>query len=311
MPSSRLREQDLAGKVAVVTGASRGIGRAIAMNLASRGCSILGTCSSSKTVHFIDVLENEIAAWYEDANQKQSSKVKGISADIFSPLCAQTIADGLVKHFAGRVDIYVNNASDSGTGELGELTVDEIQKSMVGNIQTPVLIVDELVKRKMFRPESRIVYISSIRSRQPWSMQLMYAAGKSAGESLCRTWSQAFGGSDEKVGLFCYFQRHSDHPIVIFTADFRCSLSLLIYVQFSFMAGTTANAVTVGLTQTDSVMQCPPDVLEEFKQEFMPLQSIPKLGQPEDVAVSNTISSILDPFERLCCTNSVIFFRMW
>jgi len=50
------------------------------------------------------------------------------------------------------------------------------------------------------------------------------------------------------------------------------------------MAGTTANAVTVGLTQTDSVLQCPTDVLEGFKQEFMPLQSIPKFGNPEDVA---------------------------
>jgi len=74
-----------------------------------------------------------------------------------------------------------------------------IQESMISNIQTPVLIIDELVKRKIFQPESRIIYISSIRSRQPWSMQLMYAAGKSAGESLCRTWAQAFGGKEEKV----------------------------------------------------------------------------------------------------------------
>ena len=50
------------------------------------------------------------------------------------------------------------------------------------------------------------------------------------------------------------------------------------------MAGTTANAVTVGFTQTESVMMCPPDVLETFKQEFITLQSIPKFGQPEDVA---------------------------
>jgi 3-oxoacyl-[acyl-carrier protein] reductase len=50
------------------------------------------------------------------------------------------------------------------------------------------------------------------------------------------------------------------------------------------MAGTTANAVTVGLTQTDSVMQCPPDALEGFKNEFLPLQSVPRFGQPEDVA---------------------------
>lgn len=50
------------------------------------------------------------------------------------------------------------------------------------------------------------------------------------------------------------------------------------------MARTTANTVTVGLTQTDSVMQCPPDAIEGFKKEFMPLQSIPRFGQPEDVA---------------------------
>lgn len=84
-------------------------------------------------------------------------------------------------------------------GVLGELTVEEIQRSMIGNIQTPVLIVDELVRRKMFQPDSRIIYISSIRSRQPWSMQLMYSAGKSAGESMCRTWSQAFGGKEDRV----------------------------------------------------------------------------------------------------------------
>jgi 3-oxoacyl-[acyl-carrier protein] reductase len=50
------------------------------------------------------------------------------------------------------------------------------------------------------------------------------------------------------------------------------------------MAGTTANSVSVGLTQTDSVMMCPPDALETFKREFITLQSMPRFGQPEDVA---------------------------
>lgn len=50
------------------------------------------------------------------------------------------------------------------------------------------------------------------------------------------------------------------------------------------MAGTTANAVTAGLTQTDAVMMCGNEAVEGFKKEFMPWQSIPKFGQPEDVA---------------------------
>jgi 3-oxoacyl-[acyl-carrier protein] reductase len=98
---------------------------------------------------------------------------------------------------------------------------------------------------------SRIIYISSIRSRQPWSMQLMYSAGKSAGESLCRTWAQAFGGKEDK---------------------------------YAFMAGTTANAVTVGLTATDAVLDCGPEAVDRFKAEFFPSQSIPRFGQPNDVA---------------------------
>lgn len=201
MPSISLREQDLTGKVAVITGGSRGIGRAIAMNLASRGCSILGTCSSTASLHLFATMDQEIETMYRDAHLSRAPKIKGIVANIISPTCAQDIADAV---FEQRIDIFVNNAADSGVGTIGEMTVEEIQSSLISNIQTPVLIVDQLVKRKMFQPESRIIYISSIRSRQPWSMQLMYSAGKSAGESLCRTWAQAFGGRDEKVsGFIC------------------------------------------------------------------------------------------------------------
>lgn len=80
-------------------------------------------------------------------------------------------------------------------------------------------------------------------------------------------------------------------------------ISLLITIQFAFMAGTTANAVTVGLTQTESVMMCPPDVLETFKQEFITLQSIPKFGQPEDVA---DVVGLLCSHDARWITGSVI-----
>ena len=202
MAPLQLREQDLAGKVAVITGASRGIGRAIAMTLAARGCSILGTCSSAENLPLFDAMNHEVELLFKDSNHPHHPKIFGLSANIFSQTVAQTIAEALTQHFDARVDIFVNNAADPNPGVMGELTVEEIQQSLLGNIQTPVLIVDEFVNRKMFQPQSRIIYISSIRSRQPWSGQLMYAAGKSAGESLCRTWAQAFGGREEKVSYF-------------------------------------------------------------------------------------------------------------
>jgi NAD(P)-dependent dehydrogenase (short-subunit alcohol dehydrogenase family) len=136
-------------------------------------------------------------------------------------------------------------------GTIGAMTAAEISHSLLGNIQTPVLIVEELVRRRSFRPDSRIIYLSSIRARQPWDGQLMYAAGKSAGESLCRTWAQAFGGKNP---------------------------------EYEFMKGTTANSVAVGLTETDAVVDCGPEAVKKFQDEFFPPQSIPRFGQPEDVA---------------------------
>jgi NAD(P)-dependent dehydrogenase (short-subunit alcohol dehydrogenase family) len=252
---SSIRELDLVNKVAVISGASRGIGRAIAFNLASRGCSILGTCVSDKG---IDALSSSLDTEIDERVYKVTSrdrpatqKIKGVIADVFSSDCAKTIADAVGELFDGKVDIFVNSAGDPMPGVIGEMGTEEIQRSLLGNIQTPVLIVDELVRRKYFQPNSRIIYISSIRSRQPWADQLMYAAGKSAGESLCRTWAQAFGGKDKR---------------------------------YDFMAGTTANAVTAGLTQTDAVMDCGPEAVKSFQDEFFPTQSIPRFGQPDDVA---------------------------
>ncbi|KAJ6090431.1 hypothetical protein N7486_009246 [Penicillium sp. IBT 16267x] len=251
----RARELDLLNKVAVISGASRGIGRAIAFNLASRGCSILGTCTSEKGI--TDISSTLDAQITDQAFQGTSRtrpvnlRIKGLIADIFSPSCASTIADEVSRSFDGRVDIFINCACDPMPGTIGEMDVAEIQHSLFGNIQTPVLIVEEFVRRKYFQPNSRIIYISSIRSCLPWSEQLMYAAGKSAGESLCRTWAQAFGGKEER---------------------------------YAFMAGTTANAVMVGLTETEAVVNCGPEAVQQFQNEFFPTQSIPRFGQPDDVA---------------------------
>ncbi|KAF4978467.1 hypothetical protein FZEAL_5153 [Fusarium zealandicum] len=238
--SSRVRELDLVDKVAVISGASRGIGRAIAFNLASRGCSILGTCTSDTGVEALSSgLDEEITTTVFEATSRERPsglRIKGIVADIFSHNCASIVAEEISKNFDNRVDIFVNCAGDPMPGAIGEMGTDEVQRSLLGNVQTPVMIVEEFVRRRFFQPNSRIIYISSIRSRQPWSMQLMYSAGKSAEEA------------------------------------------------YSFMAGTTANAVTAGLTETDAVVGCGPEAVKRFQDEFFPSQSIPRFGQPDDVA---------------------------
>ena len=106
---------DLVGHVAVVTGASRGIGRAIALNLALRGCSILGTCANEASLKLISsVLDSEVSQSYKHTAHSRPAElqIKGLIADIFSLECPALIANQLAESFNGRVDIFVNNACD-------------------------------------------------------------------------------------------------------------------------------------------------------------------------------------------------------
>lgn len=79
----------------------------------------------------------------------------------------------------------------------------------------------------------------------------MYSATKAAGESLVRTWAEAFGGKQ---------------------------------AEFAFMAGTTANAVQVGLTQTTALTAAAPATVAKYTAAYLPQQSLPRLAEPEDVA---------------------------
>lgn len=250
----RLREQDLQHKVAVITGASRGIGRAIAINLASRGCSILGTCSSSESLHLIDTLSHHIEDLYKDSEHKSStSKVVGLDANITDPTTPKKIADALERHFKGQLNIFVSNACVASAAQIGTLDDDHIEGYLKGNIEIPIRLVEEFVKRKLFKPNSRIIHISSVRARKAWADQLMYMTTKAALEASVRAWSDAFGGK---------------------------------YPQYNFMNGTTANTVMPGITRTDALYNnnLPQELVKAFEDELVTLQSIPRVAQVEDVA---------------------------
>lgn len=169
-PDLGLREQDLVGKVAVVTGASRGIGRAIALTLASRGCSILGTCSGSSSLHLIDTLSHSVQDLYK-ASSYACPKIVGIAADILDLSSPNKIADKLASDFESHLDIFINNAGVASAEKIGQLADADITKYLTGNVHVPVAMVEEFVKRKQFRANSRIVYISSVRARKPWADQ--------------------------------------------------------------------------------------------------------------------------------------------
>ena len=159
-----------------LSGATKGIGRAIALNLATRGAAVLGTYSDPSSARHFDTLSHTVSALYSNAFPSFPStssarishttcptqpKLVGIAANILSPNCADIIARTLETEFDGHVDILVNNAAIMIRHKIGEMELGNVEKSLLGNVQTPVLMVETLVRKKLFRPNARIVNISS------------------------------------------------------------------------------------------------------------------------------------------------------
>lgn len=104
-----MSERELEGKCALVTGGTRGIGRAIVMGLAARGADVAFSYHSSHAE--ADSLVREL--------EQQGVRGKAIQSDQADPAAAQQLVDTVMEAF-GRLDILVNNAGVAYLGRLGE-----------------------------------------------------------------------------------------------------------------------------------------------------------------------------------------------
>ncbi|GAB7355940.1 hypothetical protein MBLNU459_g6577t1 [Dothideomycetes sp. NU459] len=129
---------------------------------------------------------------FSDAKNLTTPKIVGVTADITSADCPDIIAKALEIHFDGHVDIFVNNAALIQSQMIGEMDAATVQGMLFANVQQPMMMVNELVKRRMFRPNSRIVSISSDTARMAVPIRpgrTLYSTVKTAVEGLSRSWA--------------------------------------------------------------------------------------------------------------------------
>ncbi|KAK4609077.1 Dehydrogenase OXI1 [Fulvia fulva] len=182
MASSKPRT--LEGKVAIVTGASRGIGEAIAFDLASRGAKVAITYSSDRSREGANNLITRIES------EAHSSAI-GIQCNLQEPSAPQQIVDETLKAFGPHIDILINNAAIISDKKLEDVTADHFDEVFHLNVRAPLFMIQAVLPH--LRRPGRIVNISSVGARQGYPGTGTYAASKGALEAYTRNWAAELG----------------------------------------------------------------------------------------------------------------------
>ncbi len=165
---------DLQNKTALVTGASRGIGAAIAVALARAGARVTGTVNQSS----------------EQAEAlQQEHGIDFISVDLSTPEAAVTIASA----YEGSLDILINNAGIASFINWGENQAETIDREFAVNVRAPLLLTQML--RDRINDDGRLIFLSSVVADRAFADGALaaYAATKGAINTLVKHLAGPFG----------------------------------------------------------------------------------------------------------------------
>lgn len=165
-------EGRLQGKVALVTGASAGIGEAAALALAEEGASVVVT---ARRVERLEALAERIRALGSDALP--------YAADVASLEDVRSLTDAALERF-GRIDILVNNAGLMPLSPLSEVRVDEWTRMIDVNVKGVLHCISTVLPGMMERKSGHIVNVGSLAGRRPFPGGTVYSATKFAVRSL-------------------------------------------------------------------------------------------------------------------------------
>jgi 3-oxoacyl-[acyl-carrier protein] reductase len=201
----------LAGKVAVVTGASKGIGAAIAKALAAEGASVIVNYSSSKAA--ADKVVEAITAPGGRAVAVQANVAK--KADI-DRLFAET-----TKHF-GRIDVLVNNAGIYEFAPLEEITEEHFRRQFDLNVLGLILTTQEALKH--FKPAGgSIINLSSVVSTLTPPNSAVYSATKAAVDAITSSLAKELGPRNIRVNAIrpSMVETEGTHAAGVTSGDMR------------------------------------------------------------------------------------------
>ena len=172
---------DLISRTALVTGASRGIGRATARALATAGARVIVHYGNARVE--ADALVSEIRA--------AGGKADAVGADLGAPDGAHKLAAEVRKLVGERLDILVANAGIATAAAIEDQTVEEFDRMFAVNVRAPFFLVQQLLP--LFGEGSSVVLLSSLAARASVGLLPAYAATKGAVDTLVKHFAALLG----------------------------------------------------------------------------------------------------------------------
>lgn len=151
---------DLAGKKALLTGATGGLGRAIARALAERGAEL---SLSGRSEEALTALGAELPG----------SGHRALPADLAEPGAAERLAAE-----AGPVDVLVANAGLPGAGRMEDFSAEEVARALRVNLEAPMLLAQALYPGMLERGAGHLVFVASLSGKAPSPRSAIYNATK-------------------------------------------------------------------------------------------------------------------------------------
>jgi len=172
---------DLSNKTALVTGASRGLGRAAAARLAAAGARVIVHYSASREA--ADTLVSEIRA--------KGGQADAVAGDLTAADGAHKLAEAVRALGGEKLDILVNNAGIANPAPIEEQTVEEFDRHFAVNVRAPYFLVQQLLP--LLGEGSSVIFLSSVVARAAFEGFSAYSATKGAVEVITRNFAKELG----------------------------------------------------------------------------------------------------------------------
>jgi 3-oxoacyl-[acyl-carrier protein] reductase len=184
-------EQRLDGKVAIVTGASRGVGRAICLTLAKEGAAVVLAARSIQKLR---------------ETAEKVTNIGGKAEIVVTDLSEEESIKDLVKatnEKFGRLDILVNNAGVTVSAELEQTSTRDWDRLFAVNTRAPFILCRESLPLLKNAPKAYIINIVSIVGVKCYALQSAYTASKHALRGMTKSLAEELRGTNVRVHSIC------------------------------------------------------------------------------------------------------------